>query len=737
MRRWVDLIFPLLVLLGALVLRFEDVSVISNLRNRVFDTYQRLQPRPYLNPPVRILDIDEDSLRTFGQWPWPRDLMARILNRLTEAGVAAIALDMLQQEPDRTGPQSLLKQWQGRPDFTTLQEAVTKLPDPDREYTLALGAGPTVLSFAINARPGGRAPVCKVNFSYLGSAGDDPNSYLLNLPGVTSPLPEFEQAAQGNGATNSLPDPDGIVRRIPMAVAYQGQHCGSLVSEALRVAQGGGNYLIKLSGANGEENFGARTGLVAIKINDAIIPVDAGGEMLLYDSNTRPERFLSIAKFMQPNFDPSPLAGNIVLIGSSAEGLRDYKASPLDPSMAGVEINAQALEQVIGSQYLSRPDYAFGVELVGLALFGLALMLMLHFLGALWSAIATLVAIASAMGGAWYAFSHHGLLYDPAYPSLAAVAIYLSGSLLGYLRTERERRHVRETFGMYVSPNVVADLTRSGEPVKLGGELRELSVMFSDIRDFTKIAEKLDPQQLTHLINSILTPLTAAIYDQRGTIDKYIGDCIMAFWNAPQHDTEHARHSLHAALAMRRALDLVNGHLAQEAQIAGKPFVPVGVGIGINSGPCSIGNMGSEQRVAYSALGDTVNLASRLESLTRSYGVHIIVGQDTATQAPEMALLEIDRVQVKGRAQPLAIFTLLAAARDAGFEQLAAAQTRLLAAYRSKDWATATSELAAGRALAPDLGEYHDLFERRIADYRRQPPPPEWDGVFVAVSKTG
>jgi adenylate cyclase len=370
-------------------------------------------------------------------------------------------------------------------------------------------------------------------------------------------------------------------------------------------------------------------------------------------------------------------------------------------------------------------------------LFGLALLLILHFLGALWSALVTVLAIGTATAGSWFAFSHYGLLYDPAYPSMAAVAIYLSGSLLGYLRTERERRHMRDTFGMYVSPNVVADLTRSGEPVKLGGELRELSVMFSDIRDFTKIAEKLDPQQLTHLINSILTPLTAAIYDQRGTVDKYIGDCIMAFWNAPQHDETHARHSMLAALGMRRALDLVNGKLAQESQMTGKPFAAVGVGIGINSGPCSIGNMGSEQRMAYSALGDTVNLASRLESLTRSYGVQIIIGEDTAVQAPEMALLEIDRVQVKGRSRPLAIYTLLAAARDAAFEKLAEAQGRFLAAYRSKNWVAAAAALGECRALAPDLSELYGLFERRLADYLRQPPPPEWDGVFVAVSKTG
>ncbi len=737
-RRWIDLLIPLLILLGAVFLRMQDGYFATELRNRVFDTYQRLQPRPYLNPPVRILDIDEESLRTFGQWPWPRDFLARLLNRLTEAGVAAIALDMLQQEPDRTGPDSLLKQWQGRSDFASLQEAIKQLPNPDAEYVQALAQDPTVLSFAVNATPGGRAPLCKVNFSYLGSAGDDPSSYLLNLPGVTSALPAFEKAAAGNGATNALPDQDGIVRRVPLAVAYEGQRCGSLVSEALRVAQGAGNYLIKLSGANGEENFGKRTGLAAIKIGAAVVPVDATGRMLLYDSNTRPERFLSIARFMQPNFDASALANTIVFIGSTAEGLKDFKSTPLDSAMAGVEINAQLMEQILGGQYLSRPDFADGIELVALALFGLALMLMLHFLGALWSALVSVLAIAAATGASWFAFSRYGLLYDPAYPSLTAIAIYLSGSLIGYLRTERARRYMNETFGMYLAPELVKEMAESGRDVTLGGEERVLSVMFSDIRDFTKIAEKLNPQELTHLINSTLTPLTNVIVkEQRGTLDKYIGDCIMAFWNAPTDNPEHARHALHAALGMRKALDHVNGRFAQEAQMTGKPFIPVGVGIGINSGPCSVGNMGSEYRMAYSALGDTVNLASRLESLTRAYGVNIITGEDTAAGAPEMALLEIDRVQVKGRSRPLAIFTLLGTTRDAQFERLNTAQQGFLAAYRRKDWASAKEAIAACRALAPDLGDLYALFEKRIAGYQEDPPPAEWDGVHVATSKTG
>ena len=250
--------------------------------------------------------------------------------------------------------------------------------------------------------------------------------------------------------------------------------------------------------------------------------------------------------------------------------------------------------------------------------------------GALWTAVVGGLTVAAAVGSSWFAFIHYSMLINPVYTAATALVIYLTCSLLGYLRTEGERRHVRRAFSQYLAPAIVEQLSRNPKLLKLGGELRELTVMFSDIRDFTKISEKLDPQALTHLINSILTPLTDAIYRRKGTVDKYIGDCIMAFWNAPLSDAEHGRNSLLAALGMREALAEANRRLAEEAAKAGHAFSPVGVGIGINSGPCSVGNMGSQQRFAYSALGDTVNLASRLESLTRAYGVEIIVGEDAA-----------------------------------------------------------------------------------------------------------
>jgi len=734
MRRSLDWLIPLLILIGALALRVHDGPLVVELRNKVFDVYQRLEPRPYdARTPVRILAIDEESLKRIGQWPWSRETLARIVDRLTAAG-AAVVLDVLLSEPDRMSPENLQRLWQDNAEARAVMAAIVKLPHPDEVLAKALSGGPVVVAFSLNGAAGGREPLQKAGFA---TAGDSPLPFLLPQPGATPSLEIFEQAAAGNGAVTVPPDSDGVIRRVPLMLYYHGKIEPGLAAEALRVAQGASTYIIKSSNANREDRSGVQTGLNNVKIGRFIAPVDAHGNLTLYDSGTQAARFIPVWKIFDPGFDASRLAGNIVLIGATAEGLRDYKPTPLDPAMAGIEVHAQIIEQIIDGQLLQRPDWAYLPEYATIILLGLVMIALTHRVGALWTALVGALAVAGAIGGSWIAFARYHFLLDPIYPSATALAIYLSASLLGYLRTEGERRHVRRAFSQYLAPAIVEQLSRNPKLLKLGGELRELTVMFSDIRDFTKIAEKLDPAALTHLINSILTPLTAAIYAQKGTVDKYIGDCIMAFWNAPVPDGEHRRHSLLAALGMREALTAANRRLAEEAAKAGRAFSPVGVGIGINSGPCSVGNMGSEQRFAYSALGDTVNLASRLESLTRAYGVEIIVGQDAAQGISDMALLEIDRVRVKGRSTPLTIYTLLGAAKDAAFERLAEAQGRFLAAYRRQAWAEARSFAADCLLAAPALGPLYALFAARMAHYEVEPAAPDWDGVYTASSKTG
>ncbi len=429
-----------------------------------------------------------------------------------------------------------------------------------------------------------------------------------------------------------------------------------------------------------------------------------------------------------------------MLIGSTVEGLKDIRATPLAPFMPGVEIHAQILEQIIGNTYLTRPYDAETIEMTYLGCFGLVLMGFLYRRSAIAGTVVLVGAVAVTIGASWWQFAEKGYLFDPIYPALAATVMYGSGTLVNYLRTEREKKFVRNAFAQYLSPVLVDRVSQHPEQLKLGGELRELTLMFCDIRGFTKISEMLDPQALTQLMNSFLTPMTRLIQDREGTIDKYIGDCIMAFWNAPVDVANHAEKAILAALDMRAGLKQLNATMAAAAT-EDEPAVEIRIGIGLNSGTWCVGNMGSEQRFNYSVLGDAVNIASRLEALSPSYGIDLVIGEETAGSAPELALLELDRVRVKGKILPVQIFTCLgdrAYAAGTEFQTLKATQDRMLAHYRAKEWDQAEAALAECRTLGPDvLHGLYDLYARRIAEYRVTPPPADWDGVYEAKTKAG
>ena len=737
-----DWVVPGLLLLLALILRVNEPAFVEQLRNLVFDSYQRLAPRTYEPQPVRIVDIDEESLKRLGQWPWPRDRLARLVDRLDAMGAAAIVLDILLAEPDRMAPENLTALWPDRPEFAPLRAGIMDLPDPDATLATSLARTAAVTAFALTARPDGdrhdsRTPAVKAGFAH---AGDDPRRFAPSFAGVTMALPALEAAARGNGSVNATPDIDGTIRRVPLLLRLGDHLYPSLAAEALRVAQGAGGYVVKASDASGERSFGAATGINHLRIGRAVVPTDAQGRVLLYDSGHVAARFVPAWRVLEPDFDPAAIAGLIALVGTSAEGLKDVKATPLDPAMAGVEVHAQLLEQMLSGVYLQRPDWATGAEVLYLTLFGIVLVVFIRRIGALLSALVAATAIMIAVVLSWAAFAWQGWLLDPLFASLVALLVYLSGSLIGYLRTEREKWQVRGAFGRYLSPVLVEELTRHPERLRLGGEMRELTLMFCDIRGFTNIAEGLDPQALTRLINNFLTPMTAVIQGKGGTIDKYIGDCIMAFWNAPLTDPDHARNAIRAALAMRaelrRLYDVWDGQAVREGRAAQR----IEIGIGLNTGFCCVGNMGSEQRFDYSVLGDAVNVASRLENLSRTYGVDLVIGQQTAEQAPEMALIEIDQVRVKGRATPIAIYTALGDAdlRNSDlFRELSGAHAAMLAAYRRQDWPEAARALAACRALGEILAPLYELYDRRIAAFAATPPTQEWDGVFVPSTKTG
>lgn len=741
LKRSLDLFIPFALLFAALLLWIDSGSAIRELRAIVFDSYQRLQPRPYLDPPVRIVDIDEPSLKALGQWPWPRDRLAALVDRLAEQGAAAIVLDIILSEPDRTAPANLAKLWEGRPGIDGIRGALALLPDPDAELAQALARAPTVVAFLLADNGSVQALPHKAGFA---TAGDDPLLFVPSLAAAVPALPAFEAAATGYGSVNVVPDPDGRTRRVPLFFATGGELYPTLAAEALRVAQGASGYIVKSSGSSGELSFGRATGIVEVKIGNAIVPTDGNGTLLLYDSGHRPERFVSAASLLDGSSDPALIAGHIVLIGSSAEALKDLKPSPLDATMPGVEVTAQAIEQMIGQQFLHRPDWAAGAELLFLALFGTMVILATRRVGAVGSAVFALAACAIAAEFSWLAFRHKGWLVDPVFPVGVALLLYISSSFLGYLRAEGERRQIRSTFGKYLSPVLVEELQRNPERFKLGGEERELTLMFMDLQGFTSIAETLDAQQVARVINRFLTRMTDIIQRQDGLVDKYIGDCIMAFWNAPLDNPDHALDALEAALAMRDELARLNAAWAAEAAAAGGRPIVLKAGIGINTGRCSVGDMGSDQQVAYTAIGDAVNLASRLEGLTRVYGLDLVIGEATASKLPGAPLLEIDRVRVKGRLQPLAIFTCPPLQPPNGadrFAELKSLHDRFLGLYRGGNWAEATAALGTLTASAasefPYLAALYGLYDRRLAALRSAPPAADWDGVFVAATKSG
>ena len=606
------------------------------------------------------------------------DLGYRSPIRLTELGAAAIAFDVIFAEPDRTSPIAIASNLPADPQYDAARAQLAALPDPDADFAAALARSPSVLAFAysddaaLSADPSIEFPY---GFSIIGTAEENyVAGKVQGAPFAILPLPALMQAAHGMGEVHAGdPDADGVIRRVPLAVAVGDKLYPTLAGDALRVGVGGQTAQVKVT----------RDGFIdRMRIGEAIVPVNDRGELLLYDTGLVAKRYVSLGDLFDADFDAARIAGHLVLIGTTVEGLKDIRATPLAPVMPGVEIHAQILEQIISNHYLTRSYDADQIEQYYLAGFGVVLLFFLYRRSAIAGTLVLVGALVVTIGASWWQFAEKGYLFDPIYPGLAAVVMFSSGTVVNYLRVEKEKRNVRIAMARYLSPVLADQVSQHPEQLKLGGELRELTLMFTDIRGFTHISELLDPQALTQLMNSFLTPMTRVIQDHEGFIDKYIGDCIMAFWNAPIDVPSHAQKAILAAFDMRAELTRINAMLKENAEKEDRAEVELRIGIGLNSGICCVGNMGSEQRLEYSVLGDTVNIASRLESLSPAYGVDLVIGEETASGAAEFALLELDRVRVKGKVLPIRIYTGLGdrtVAATPEFQQLHDAQSRLLA----------------------------------------------------------
>jgi adenylate cyclase len=763
MSRRLAYVLPFLVLLGAAALRMADPPSLQQLRNYAFDSFQRFSPRPWAPDilPVRIVDIDESSLRDGGQWPWPRTRIAEMVDRLTEAQAAVIGFDVFFSEPDRTSPRRVLATIANQLDPETLLRLEQAAGDNDRVLADAIAkSGRVVIAFGLD-RDGAPVPPRRIHGG-VPYAGDDPKLFLRPPEGTIRNIEIIEEAAAGNGSV--MTDIADVIRYVPLMfrVPHDEHPFPALSIETLRVLQGAGGYTIKSSNASDTKAFGVTSGITHIRVGEIEVPTQKDGSIVLFDTGHKPQRFVSALDVLKRRVDPEKLAGHIVLIGSSAAGLKDLRNTPIESAVAGVEVHAQIIEQMLllwqGAKLaavdgapailkqmaerfmLLRPDYASGTEIIYLVVVGLLVLFLLPRLRARWMLIFGMAAIAAGLLVPWLLYRYEGLLFDPIYPSGTVAAMYILGSAFSFIQAEMERAQIRGAFSMYLTPTLVEQLARNPDKLQLGGETREITVMFTDVRGFTTISEGFDAQQLTRFMNRVLTPMTDIILASHGTIDKYMGDAIMAFWNAPLDEPDHARRACGAALRMQARLKELNVEWKAEDEREGRRFVEVHIGVGLNGGPASVGNFGSTQRFSYSVMGDDVNLASRLEGQCKTYAVDVVIGEKTRQKAEDFAAVEIDLIMVKGKTTPERVFALIGDPQMAGadgYRALITAQARMLDAYRAGDFAGAAKLSADAEQAAEAIGwraGYYAMMRGRCAHLIEE-PPEDWNGVFVAKEK--
>ena len=736
LRRWFGRKFGyarlacLALLIGIAALRILDPAPIQELRVRTFDSFQRIEPRIKTARPVTIVDIDEKSLAKLGQWPWPRTRIADLVTNLTKLGAVVIAFDIIFAEPDRLNPDNAADTFRSLDDETKTK--LRALPSNDQLFADAMRRSRVVVGES--GLPSVVSDLDKtLPVTGMAMLGENPQRFMFQFPGLLRNTHVLESAAGGRGLLTINPERDGIVRRVPMIMQAQGETMPSLSFEMLRVATGTDTIFIK-SGIEG---------IRSVAVKGFEVPTNRNGQLWVHFAAYDPTLYVPAIDVLEGRVAPEMIARKLILIGTSAVGLNDIKTTPVSAAMPGVEIHAQVLEAALTKSLLAQPPYAPLLEFGSALLLGILVIIFTPKFGPITLVVVGALFATALIGTSWYFFTVHRLLVDFTYPLLSTTAIYLTLIFSSFVREQAQRKQIRSAFAQYMSPALVEQLAQSPEKLVLGGEDRELTIMFSDVRGFTTISEtfKHDPQGLTALMNRFLTPLTNAILARKGYIDKYMGDAIMAFWNAPIDDGQHTLNACEAALDMLERIDALNKVREVEAQETGSTFIPINVGIGLNTGICTVGNMGSDIKFNYSVLGDSVNLASRLEGQSKEYGFPIIVGSKTALSVKEkFAILELDFIMVKGKKEPEVIYAIAGredTAQSGRFQRLRNLTIEMLACYRSRDWEGALAAIERGRRTdeAHTLENLYNLYEARLLAYQETPPPADWNGAFALLTK--
>jgi adenylate cyclase len=703
-----------------------NLGLVQTLEATLYDLKVRMFAPAQVDPRVVVVDIDEKSLKEVGRWPWPRERMAGLTESLFQQyGVAAVGYDIIFAEPDQSSGLPVLERLAqgdlaGESGFRATLERLRPKLDYDARLAQALGTGPSVLgyyfSYASKPEIVGQLPAPMFACAELRRLGIEPmraSGYNANLAGL--------QAKAATAAYfNMQADFDGVARRMPMAIDYQGGCYGPLALLTTQQAMGA---------ATPKALPGEAWRPASLDLDGLRVPLDRQGMALVPYRKPGAFGYVSASDVLRGRAPASALEGRAVLIGSSAPGIMDLRVTPVSRIFPGVEIHANLISGILDGTIKWEPPGVERWELLTIAGVGALLALALPFMTPLWSAALSL-GVAGACGGlVLHAWSAWHMQLPLAAMLLAVLGLFVLNMSYGFFIEARSKAQITRLFGQYVPPELVDEMAKDPARYSLRGESRRMSVLFSDIVGFTSISEGLEASQLAEMLNVFLSHMTRVIQENRGTIDKYIGDAIMAFWGAPMSDTRHARDAVLTGLAMQAALRELNPALKER----GWPEVKIGVGV--NTGRMSVGNMGSKFRMAYTVMADAVNLASRLEALTRQYGVGILVGEATLEECPDIAFRLIDRVKVKGKDKAVAIYEPLGikGQLDARVEAQARDFEAALDAYLKRDWDTAEARLKALRTAEPS--KLHQAYLERIAHFRVEPPPADWDGVFTYTTK--
>ncbi len=686
---------PLLTVLLVSYIVFTNPWAVQTAKLKGFD-YQLQSEQTYQDENLVYLTLGEASIEKNGQWPWPRDKIAELILELRQNGAGVIVMPILFSEPDRFGK--------------------------DFEFVSMLQNNGVVIAQTGSIQKSEKGVPSGV--SMVGGNKDAANN-LFTYPGMLGPIEEVANTADGVGVISTAPEVDGVVRRVPLLINVQGDLYPNIAIETLRVMMGVPSYQMKTT------PYGIHSVRVkGFPINRGIIETDARGRLFLRWNTEIP-----VVNYTKDNL--SSIAGKTVIIGLTAEGLGNPVGTPIGEKYPH-EIIGSTLSTIILGETVERPMWADLYELVAIFVLGLIIVAVVAF-APYWLSAVFIVGVAGGiMYGVGYMFETRLWLIDATMPITMLTLVSLHSLFNRFVKEFMLKQQIKKQFEHYLAPAMVKKLQKNPNLLTLGGDTRELTLLFCDIRGFTPISEqfKTNPQELTKLINRFLTPMTDIIMKNEGTIDKYMGDCIMAFWNAPLTVEKQTDKAVETSLQMLRDLKVLNTELAKE------DLLPINIGIGLNTGDVVVGNMGSDQRFDYSCLGDAVNLAARLEGQTKGYGVKILFGQETAKGLSDRyTVLELDDIAVKGKTEPVKIYTVLDP-EEIGYDVIPALEqyvnlhSKLRENYKKQDWKFCTDAISELRGkFAGTLDSYYDILTDRIEDYKKNPPPRDWDGVYVATTK--